>query len=728
MKLFGWKSAGRASARPVLSRVFGAPWASGPRLGEWPGGYEPQVREGYLGNPVAQRAVRLVAESVGSAPLRCSEEAVTALVTARSAGQALLETVAMQMLLHGNAYVQLLCDPQGRPRELFALRPERVTVEADARGWPVAYLYRAGENVTRLAAEDARGAAAVVHIKAAHPLDDHYGLGCLGAATGAIAIHNAATRWNKALLDNAARPSGALVYEPGEAGATLAREQFDRLRAELEASFSGAGNAGRPLLLEGGLKWQSMSLSPADMDFVGLKAAAAREIALAFGVPPMLLGLPGDATYANYREANKALWRLSVLPMAGTILASLRQGLAPHFEELTLDVDLDRVPALAEDRERLWAQVEAAGFLTVDEKRWACGFEAIAVPGPVVAPVEVKFNPWHDPDDGQFTFAGQGVRFGAGGGDDSPSEIGTRASSNAPPRTGKADTAGLGKREKPSERWKRLSPAERLADPDLNAAGHFHAIAQRAIRSDQSSERFIYGVGEGPDGQLSRLERPASTEVRDQVAATTEKMVKKRLDNGGGFPPVSEAELRRGDTPAARAYATLVKEAVANAYNDRERKALTFFIGKGWQPHQAVAIVASLKKESFLDPGAVQGGGGLGRGIAQWEVDGPRDATFRKRNAGTRIADASFAQQLEFVDYELHNPVLSAQNTLTDSTYLKAGQKLRKTKTLADAVALVLDDYERAGASGQVAERTSIANAIYDYWSKVPGVFPPNGK
>ena len=84
----------------------------------------------------------------------------------------------------------------------------------------------------------------------------------------------------------------------------------------MEAQFAGAGNAGRPLLLEGGLKWQAMSLTPADMDFAGLKAAAAREIALAFGVPPMLLGLPGDATYANYREANRALWRLTVLPMA----------------------------------------------------------------------------------------------------------------------------------------------------------------------------------------------------------------------------------------------------------------------------------------------------------------------------------------------------------------------------------------------------------------------------
>ena len=376
MNWFGRKSAGRDASRPVLSRGFGT-WSGtgsgGGGSGDWPQGYEAQVRAGYIANPVAQRAVRLVCEGVASAPLSVSVPRVVPVITARSGGQVLVETIALHVLLHGNAYVQVLTDAGGAVTELFALRPERVTVEADARGWPAAFLYRAGEAVTRLAAEDANGRAAVIHIKAAHPLDDHYGLGCLGAASGAIAIHNAATRWNKALLDNAARPSGALVFDPGEPGATLSRDQFDRLRAEMDAQFSGSGNAGRPMLLEGGLRWQPLSLTPADMDFVGLKAAAAREIALAFGVPPMLLGLPGDATYANYREANKALWRLAVLPLTGAILAGLAGGLRGHFAGLTLSVDIDRVSALSEDRERLWSQVTASDFLSADEKRAALG-------------------------------------------------------------------------------------------------------------------------------------------------------------------------------------------------------------------------------------------------------------------------------------------------------------------------------------------------------------------
>jgi HK97 family phage portal protein len=117
----------------------------------------------------------------------------------------------------------------------------------------------------------------------------------------AVDTHNAAACWNKALLDNAARPSGALVYDGGE-GAVLSTLQYERLKQEFADHYQGHGNAGRPLVLEGGLDWRPMSLTPRDMDFLEAKHAAAREIALAFGVPPMLLAIPGDNTYSNYRK------------------------------------------------------------------------------------------------------------------------------------------------------------------------------------------------------------------------------------------------------------------------------------------------------------------------------------------------------------------------------------------------------------------------------------------
>jgi HK97 family phage portal protein len=163
------------------------------------------------------------------------------------------------------------------------------------------------------------------------------------------------------------------VYEPGD-GSALSDQQLRQLREELSEQFSGSGNAGRPLLLDGGLKWQALSLSPAEMDFVALKEGAARDIALAFGVPPVLVGLPGDATYANAREAGRALYRQTVLPMAVRVLGALSAMLSDWMGEVKLEVDTDQLTELAEDRARLWEQVGAAGFLSDGEKREMLGF------------------------------------------------------------------------------------------------------------------------------------------------------------------------------------------------------------------------------------------------------------------------------------------------------------------------------------------------------------------
>jgi HK97 family phage portal protein len=360
-------------AVPVAGAVAGAG-------GRAPRSYEAQVRAAYLANPVAARAIRLVSEGAGGAPLVSSPAGHPALALLAScgcgaSGPGLMETLAAQLLLHGNAYVEVACGADGLPAALYALRPERVTVELDARGWPQAYVYRAGENVTRYAAETAGDEVGLLHIRGFHPLDDHYGMGCLGAAAQAVALHNAASGWNQALLDNAARPSGAVVYQPGD-GSVLSAEQFERLKAEMETGFAGAANAGRPMLLEGGLSWQSLSMTPAEMDFARLKDVAAREIALAFGVPPLLLGLAGDATYSNYKEANVALWRQTLLPLTARILQALSAHLRHWWPGLEVRVDRDAVPALSEDRERLWAQVTAAAFLTDAEKRAVLGLES----------------------------------------------------------------------------------------------------------------------------------------------------------------------------------------------------------------------------------------------------------------------------------------------------------------------------------------------------------------
>lgn len=360
---------------PVFQRkdmAFPRPAAAGLRAGatELPASYEARVEEAYGRNAIAQRAVRLVAEAAGHAPLVVAGADHPAL--ALLSGM-LRETIATHLLLHGNAYVVFGLDAAGRPAEAWPLRPERVQIELDADGWPRAYLHKAGGRAQRFPADWDGERPPLLHLRMVNPLDDHMGLGCLGAAADAVALLNAAARWNRSLIANAARPSGALVHETKD-GTPLSAEQFERLREEVEGAFQGAVNAGRPMLLEGGLRWQPIALTPAELDFGRAREAAAREVALAFGVPPMLLGLPGDATYANYAQANVALWRLTVLPLLGRITDGFSRQLSRWWPGLRIEPDLDAIPALWADREALWRHVAAADFLSVDEKRELLGW------------------------------------------------------------------------------------------------------------------------------------------------------------------------------------------------------------------------------------------------------------------------------------------------------------------------------------------------------------------
>ena len=345
------------------------------------------TRTGFAGNPVGFRAVKLIAEAAAALPLvlqdaerRYESHPVLSLLSAPNPAQRraeLLESLYGQILLSGNGYVEAVNSDLGDLAELHVLRSDRLSVIPGPDGWPVGYEYAVGGRKHRF---DATGPVSpICHIKSFHPQDDHYGLSPMHAAAMALDVHNSASRWSKALLDNAARPSGAIVYKGAEGQGSLGQDQYDRLVSEMESYHQGARNAGRPMLLEGGLDWKPMGFSPSDMEFQKTKESAAREIALAFGVPPMLMGIPGDATYANYQEANRAFYRLTVLPLAMRVAAALSGWLGAHMDEgFELKPDLDQVPALSAERDAQWKRVTGAEFLTVAEKRAMLGLPALA--------------------------------------------------------------------------------------------------------------------------------------------------------------------------------------------------------------------------------------------------------------------------------------------------------------------------------------------------------------
>ncbi|MBA4324770.1 MAG: phage portal protein [Rhodobacter sp.] len=362
-------------------------WGNAGRVAWSPRDTTSLTRTGFQGNPVGFRVVRLIAEAAAALPLVCQTHEqrfeahpVLDLISRPNGAQGraeFLEAVYGYLLLAGNAYVEAVPGAGAVPGELHVLRSDRMNLVPGADGWPVAYDYTVSGRTHRY---DVTGELSpICHLKTFHPQDDHYGFSPMQAAALAVDVHNSASAWSKALLDNAARPSGAIVYKGADGAASLSSDQYDRLVSEMEAHHQGARNAGRPMLLEGGLDWKPMGFSPSDMEFQKTKEAAAREIAIAFGVPPMLLGIPGDATYSNYQEANRAFYRLTVLPLATKVMADLAHWLSGFAgEAVELKPDLDQVPALAGERDQQWARVSAAEFLTVAEKRTLLGLPKLA--------------------------------------------------------------------------------------------------------------------------------------------------------------------------------------------------------------------------------------------------------------------------------------------------------------------------------------------------------------
>ncbi|MFZ2101373.1 MAG: phage portal protein [Oricola sp.] len=381
-RAFGRGRDNRALPKPAETKA--APWGfvamHAASSAAWTSAsYAALSREGFMRNPVVHRCVRLITEAAAAVPWLAHEgeeerpdHPLMALLDRPNGSDTrgtFLEALHGHLLLSGNAYVERAgagTDAQA----LYLLRPDRVSVVTGQDGWPVAVDHQAGAVKRRIPFEEADGSARLLHLALFHPLDDLRGFAPLEAALMALDIHNAAGAWNKALLDNAARPSGALVYAPSEGGG-LAPEQFERLKSEMREEYAGAANAGRPMLLEGGLDWKAMGLTPKDMDFVEAKHAASRDIALAFGVPPMLLGIPGDNTYANYAEANRAFYRLTVLPLATRTAQAFANWLG---EGIRLVPDADAIEGMSADRDALWRRLEGATFLSEDEKRAAVGY------------------------------------------------------------------------------------------------------------------------------------------------------------------------------------------------------------------------------------------------------------------------------------------------------------------------------------------------------------------
>lgn len=302
------------------------------------------------------------------------------------------------MELTGNAYFEgvtlgnqnsdLVTAP---PSELYILRPDRIAVVPGDALIPIAgYEYRAGSVVVPYRVQMWRNPKTggftprvpIMHSKYWNPLveeGDWYGLSPIRAASRNIDAFNSAVSWNVGLTQNTARPSGIFTTEDPTLDAVRAEEYTNLIRQK----FSGAGNAGRPMVLGKGLTWQQLGLSPVDMDWLEGLEWNQTQICAIFGIPPEIIGDSAHRTYSNFEEARKSVWMEKWLNMLDMLRDDLNRWLSPLFyeeygDEIFLDYDRDAIEAIQEDRQIKWKNAkDGTGFLRVNEQRALLGYDPI---------------------------------------------------------------------------------------------------------------------------------------------------------------------------------------------------------------------------------------------------------------------------------------------------------------------------------------------------------------
>lgn len=371
-----WKQS--ATSRAILLQTT-------PGVPVWPRrNYEAFAREGYSNSSVVYACVNEIAKAIGGLQWTLQERrggkwreldehpllSLLQRPNPMQGGGKFFEAVGGVLMISGNAYIERVGPGTGQgrigraPRELYVLRPDRVTiVPGSATNLVERYEYRAGGEIVPIPAP------LVLHEKLFDPIDDWYGLSPLQVLAKDVDTDNIAKAWNYTLIKKGARPSGALVVPKN-----LTDAQHARLQKQID-EHAGDEHAGHPMLLEGGMDWKEMGISPRDMDWIESRRMTKHDIAMGYGVPSELIGLK-EATYENRREAKRAFYTETVLPIADFLRDDLGNWLVPLYDQrLRFDYDRDAIEALQEDREKVWTRVQTADWLTVNEKRIATGYD-----------------------------------------------------------------------------------------------------------------------------------------------------------------------------------------------------------------------------------------------------------------------------------------------------------------------------------------------------------------
>lgn len=344
--------------------------------------YDTLSEEGYIKNVIAFRCVSLIAESCASVPWEVYRDeqpidhpeldALLKKPNTRDSLEYIIEAMVSYYLLAGNSYCERTTDNRMNPLEIFVLRPDRMRIALRSDGSVSHYEHTVGGTKTRFDVDPITGSSDVYHLRHFHPLNDFYGMAAIEAAAYSVDQHNFAGEHNAALLQNGASPSGFLVHRQ-----KIEREMIDRAEKKVKERYGGTRNAGKTMVLGGDWDVVKMGQTMKELDFNEGKLQLAREICTAFGVPHVLV-VPGESTYSNLAESRLFLWEEKIIPLLNHLQGGLFNWLCEPYEGLSIQYNLDEVPAISlkrERRNRTVVDYYTSGIIDRNEARLELGYD-----------------------------------------------------------------------------------------------------------------------------------------------------------------------------------------------------------------------------------------------------------------------------------------------------------------------------------------------------------------
>jgi HK97 family phage portal protein len=230
--------------------------------------------------------------------------------------------------LFGNAFARIERNARGQVTSLWPLLPGDVQVDRLATG-RLRYRIYNGTRTEILLQEEC------LHIRAA-TRDGIMGLSPIAVARGSLALALAHQDTAFSFSQNSLRPSGLLTYPN-----LLRQEQRESIRTEAASKYSGSQQAGRLMIIDAGAKYEPLSFTPEDAQFLETRKLANEDIARIFGLPPTCVGLVDKATYSNTEQESRALVQNALGPLAGRIEAAMQRCLLTDVGRRTLYIEHD---------------------------------------------------------------------------------------------------------------------------------------------------------------------------------------------------------------------------------------------------------------------------------------------------------------------------------------------------------------------------------------------------